>query len=266
MSSHHTDPNVAHVSAAADHAAGDSTERGLLERAFDRATLLASVEELVKLIAHDVNQPLGAALMTARACRRGLATGSLSPEQVRDGLDRLVADVERVSEILGQLRAATRQPSAVLAPTDINAVIQCALADAAPDAARLGVTPVTNLASGLLPVSADPQRLQHVVRTLIGQALDAMASTAENDRSLTLRSTLTTPSEVTVAVEDGGPGVSATEAPRVFELFTATRRGRIGLELAVCRAIVEDHDGRIWAVASERGAVFCFTLPTADAR
>jgi signal transduction histidine kinase len=233
-------------------------------REFDRATLLSSLEELVKSIAHDVNQPLGAVLMTARACRRGIATQSLSPELVSEGLDRIVVDVQRASEILAQFRAATRRPSAMRASTDLNAVIRRALADAGPELAAGGVAPAIDLAPVLPSVHADHGQLHHVVRTLIAHALHAMSAAAEGDRSLTLRSTLTTSREVAVDVEHGGPGMLASEAERVFEPFMTTRQGTTGLELAVCRAIVEEHDGRIWTVASVQGTLFRFTLPAAD--
>src|SRR5262245_39683530 len=137
MSSDHLDANPAQVpSPAADRGPWAGMEAGESARDLDRATLLASVEELAKSIAHDVNQPLGAVLMTARACQRGLASGSLSADQVRDGLDRIVADLRRIGEILAHFRAATRQPSALRLTTDINAVIRRALADVAPDLAR----------------------------------------------------------------------------------------------------------------------------------
>jgi signal transduction histidine kinase len=264
MSSHHTDPGNAHVSPASDRG-GDLKDRRRAEHDFERATLLATVEELVKSIAHDVKQPLGALLMTARACQRGLTTGSLSRDQVCDGLDRIVSDSERISDILEQFRAATRVPSALPAATDINAVIRCALEDTAPNVELFGVAVATELADALPPVHADRQQLQHLVRSLIAQALRAMTDTAKSDRSLTLRSTVTAGGDVTVEVRDTGPSMPAGEAERLFEPSTITFRGTTGLELAVCRAIVEDHGGRIWTTACERGAVFSFALPGAEA-
>jgi hypothetical protein len=223
-------------------------------------TRQAFLEALLELIAHDVNQPLGAVLMTARACRRGLATGSLSPDQVRDGLDRLVADVERASDMLSRFRQAVHRPAAGRVATDLNTVLRCALADAGDDVMQLAIVPTIDLGDDLPSIDADPLQLQHVAHTLIAYTVDAMSGTREQDRSLTVRST-STACEMTVEVEGTGGAVAITEAERMFDFFVATSRAPSGLELAVCRAIIEDHNGRLWVVPTEHGHRFCFTLP-----
>src|SRR5262245_55112821 len=194
----------------------------------------AFLEALLAFIAHDVNQPLGAVLMTARACRRGLATGSLSADQVGDGLDRIVADVERASEMLARLRTATCRPSGGRVATDINALLRRTLADLEDELASLAIAPAMDFCANLPPVHADPLQVQYVTRTLIARALDAMPGGAESAQSLTVRSRRSV-DEVMVEVEDAGAVMTASEVERIFDPFAGTSRGPLSLELAVCR-------------------------------
>src|SRR5262245_8856998 len=227
----------------------------------------AFLEALLAFIAHDVNQPLGAVLMTARACRRGLATGSLSADQVGDGLDRIVADVERASEMLARLRAATGRPSAGRVATDINTLLQRTLADLEDELASLAIVPAMDFCANLPPVHADPLQVQYVARTLMARALDAMPGRAESAQSLIVRSRRSVGvDEVLVEVEHAGAVMTTSEVERIFDPFAGTSRGPLSLELAVCRAIIEDHDGRLGAVPTAHGSVFRFTLPTVHER
>ena len=234
------------------------------ERECARDDLSAAVEELVKSMSHDVNQPLGAVLMTAKACCRGWENRSLSPEQIQEALDRIASDALRATEILGQFRSATRRPRAALVPTDVNTVILDAVEVAGLDLTAAGVAVVTRLSPDLPPVLADHHRLRQAVVGLIDHARKALALGAPGSRSMTVRSAVAGTREIVVEIDDAGPGLTAADADRIFDPFTTTSRGTTALELAVSRAVIEDHDGRIWAVASETGATFGFALPVAN--
>lgn len=70
------------------------------------------------------------------------------------------------------------------------------------------------------------------------------------------------PDQVTLAVQDSGPGVDPADLERIFDAFYSTKPGGMGMGLSVCRAIVEAHRGKLWATSGvPHGAVFQLTLP-----
>jgi signal transduction histidine kinase len=90
--------------------------------------------------------------------------------------------------------------------------------------------------------------------------MEAMAQTAL-PREIIIRSEKSEDGRIRVAVEDRGPGVEAAIAQRIFEPFFSTKSEGTGMGLAICRSIVEAHDGRLWAEnSSHGGAVFQFTV------
>ena len=70
------------------------------------------------------------------------------------------------------------------------------------------------------------------------------------------------PDQVQVTVEDSGIGVSSDTISRIFEPFYTTKSGGMGMGLSICRSIVQNHGGRIWATANDGpGTSFHFSLP-----
>jgi len=117
------------------------------------------------------------------------------------------------------------------------------------------------LATDLPRVSADPIQLQEVLLNLTMNAVEAMDSTAENLRVLTIASMPDTEG-VSVTVEDSGIGIDAKKAEQIFEAFFTTKPTGMGMGLAICRSIIAAHDGRLWASpGTSRGTVFHVFLP-----
>jgi signal transduction histidine kinase len=115
----------------------------------------------------------------------------------------------------------------------------------------------------LPPLLVDEMQLEVVIRNLVANALEAAAS-HEGRRSVSVEMVLDPPGQVRTIVQDSGAGVADVDAQRIFEPFETTRATGMGMGLAISRAIVEAHGGRLWAEPGSRG-IFCFTLPTAEA-
>jgi C4-dicarboxylate-specific signal transduction histidine kinase len=116
------------------------------------------------------------------------------------------------------------------------------------------------LARGLPTLEMDPVQIQQVLLNLAMNSMDAMMQKPET-RELTIRSEKRSESEILVAVEDMGHGIAPEIADRIFEPFFSTKVQGTGMGLAICRSIVESHDGRLWASNSARGgAIFQFTV------
>jgi signal transduction histidine kinase len=110
-------------------------------------------------------------------------------------------------------------------------------------------------------LEGDRVQLQQVVLNLVMNAIEAMQSAVP--RTLSIRSCLSKPNFVHVAIEDTGTGIDPSNHDHIFNpMFTTKARG-MGIGLSVCQSIVKSHNGRIWVTRGiEKGSIFQFELPT----
>ena len=128
--------------------------------------------------------------------------------------------------------------------------------------ARNGVLLRTRLAPALPPVEGDRVQLQQVMLNLILNAVEAMSGVCEGSRELSIGTETDGESDVRVAVQDSGPGLTPESFERLFDAFYTTKPGGMGLGLSICRSIIEAHWGRMWATPNvPNGVTFQFTLP-----
>jgi signal transduction histidine kinase len=184
--------------------------------------------------------------------------------EVREALGCVVRDADRARDIVGRMRDHIKKAPPRKECFDLNAAINEVLVLAQSVIHRNEVSVQTRLADGLLPVLGDRIQLQQVLLNLILNAAEAMSSVEEGAREL-LVSTEQDQTGALVAVRDSGPGIDAQHLDRVFDAFYTTKSSGTGMGLSICRSIIDAHGGKLWAEANEpRGAVFQFTLPTAQ--
>ena len=122
----------------------------------------------------------------------------------------------------------------------------------------------TEFDGSLPPVLGDKVQLQQVVLNLILNAADAMSHNPPEQRQIILR-TGVKDDRIRVTVRDFGPGIDKENLERIFESFFTTKGAGLGMGLAVCRTIVEAHEGRIWAENNpDSGATFFFEIPISE--
>jgi signal transduction histidine kinase len=123
---------------------------------------------------------------------------------------------------------------------------------------------VQNGLTGPIPaVMVHGGQLQQVILNLIRNAGEAMDAVSNRERVLRVRSAIHNTNEVLVSIEDSGPGIDPENINRIFEPFYTTKSDGMGMGLAICRSIIEAHQGRLWVSAGiQHGSVFRFTLPT----
>jgi signal transduction histidine kinase len=130
------------------------------------------------------------------------------------------------------------------------------------EAVKNGVTVQRQLADHLPNIQGDRVQLQQVILNLIVNAIQAMSGRTEGDRELYIGTDSAEEKGVRIAVRDTGPGLSAENLKRLFEPFYTTKPNGMGIGLSICRSIVEDHGGRLWATGLHpHGALFQFTIP-----
>jgi PAS domain S-box-containing protein len=247
----------------------DITERKQTQESLEQAQAnLARVNrvmlvgEMTASIAHEVNQPIAAAVTNAGACLRWLAAQPPDMEKARQALERIIRDGSRAGEVIGRVRALVKKMPPRTDLFDINEAILEVIALAQSELQKLPVNLRTHLASDVPLVTADRVQLQQVILNLIVNAIDAMSGVSDGPRELVVGSGLSDPDDVFVEVRDSGPGLEPENLNRLFDSFYTTKPEGMGMGLSISRSIVESHGGRLWAMANEpHGAVFRFTLP-----
>jgi PAS domain S-box-containing protein len=246
----------------------DMTERKRAEEAFLKvqmqlahANRVATTGQLSASIAHEVNQPITAAVTYALAARRWLSAEPPNFREVEEALSLIVKEANRAGEVVGRIRALIKKVPTRNDAVAINEAILEVIALTRTEAANNSVSVRKQLADGLPSVQGDRVQLQQVLVNLIINAIEAMRDIDTGEREL-LISTRNEPDGVSVEVRDSGPGFAPAALDRVFDAFYTTKPGGLGLGLSICRSIIEAHNGRLWANPNvPRGASFQFALP-----
>ncbi len=226
------------------------------------ANRVATMGQLVASIAHEVNQPIAAAILNANAALRWLNAQPPEIDEVRQVLGCLITDANRAADVLGRIRQHIRKAPPQKGPVDINAAIREMIGFSRGQITKSGASIETQLADGLPLIEGDRVELQQVLLNLIMNALEAMSAVSEGERHLRISAVLGEADCVLVTVSDSGPGFASESTDLVFASFYTTKATGLGMGLSICRSIIQAHGGRLWADAnSPRGASVQFTLP-----
>jgi len=240
----------------------DETRRHIAELA--HAVRLGSMGELAAGLAHELNQPLCALLSNAQAMLRMLDAPGSDAAMLRGALEDVVCDAKRAADIVRGMRAFLRKEVPRRCLVDVNGVVCEAVKFIEVDARRQKSRVRLCLGESLPPVEADRVQIQQVILNLAGNALHAMEASAPDARELVISTAASDGDGIRVCARDRGPGLPPDAIARLFEPFFTTKAGGMGLGLAVCRSIIEAHDGKIWAEPNhDGGMMFAFELPRA---
>jgi PAS domain S-box-containing protein len=230
-----------------------------------RVSRLTSMAELSASLAHEIRQPIAAAITDANTCLRWLARNEPDVEEARAAAMRVVKDATRASEIVSRVRQLFKKGTSERELVDINEVIQEMILLLQDETARHSIIVRTELAPDISQVMGDRVQLQQVVMNLMMNSIEAMRG-LDGARELTLRTAAGENGEVTVSVSDTGVGLPPQLAEQIFNAFFTTKPHGTGMGLSISRSIVESHEGRLSVVNnSSRGVTFHFTLPTIGA-
>jgi NO-binding membrane sensor protein with MHYT domain len=227
-----------------------------------RVNRVNTVAELTASLAHEVNQPISAAVTNADACLRWLDGDTPNLEEARAAAIEIVKDGTRAAEIITRIRLLFKKGTAQRELLDVNEVIREMIVLLHSEVARYSISVRTELAGDLPQVMADRVQLQQVMMNLISNSIDAM-KVVDGARELAIKSRRAENEQLMVSVSDTGVGLPPQQANRIFEAFFTTKVHGTGMGLSISRSIVASHDGRLWAADnSPRGASFHLILPT----
>lgn len=224
---------------------------------------LAVTGEMASALAHELNQPLLAAISYARAAQR-ILEGSDTPPRAQDLIDKSVVQAERAGEVIRGLRTFLRKGTLQLAPEPAADIVRETLTLARADASYNRVHLRVDMAEPLPPVLCDRIQIEQVLLNLVHNSIEAIVSADSPVRDVIIRVRATPPDGLTFGVEDTGPGIAADMIDRLYSPFATTKPAGMGLGLPICRSIVDRHGGRLWLErTSADGSVFHLFLPEA---
>jgi C4-dicarboxylate-specific signal transduction histidine kinase len=225
-------------------------------------TRVATVGEMTASIAHEVNQPLSAIVINSDTCLRWLARDPPNLDEARDVAQCIVRDGKRAGDVINRIRALATKTATAKERMNVNEAIEEVVALTRSEVRRNKVTLRTELEDDLSPVLGDRVQLQQVVFNLIMNGVEAMSTVGERPRELVIRTQKDESDQVRVAVQDSGIGLDPQSMERIFDAFYTTKEDGMGMGLSISRSIVQNHGGRLWAVANDGpGTTFQFTVP-----
>ena len=232
-----------------------------LQRELFHVSRLVEMGQVVSGLAHEVNQPL-TAIMNYLQVAQQMVSPSTEGEKppIRGILEKAEAQTKRAADIVKRLRAFIDRRETERRRENLTTLIDEALALGIVGPVGQSTRVRLSLEPDLPPVNVDRVQIQQVIVNLLRNAVDAMER--QPRRELTISSAVESDGLIRVSVADIGPGISPEIADRLFGAFVTTKDEGMGVGLWICRAIVENHGGRIWFTPNEGGGTtFHFTIP-----
>jgi len=218
--------------------------------------------ELTAPLAHEILHPIASSRNNARAAMRFLDMSPPKMTEVREALASIVRNADRGKDIVDRIRDHIKKAPPQNDRFEINQAIEEVIEMVRAPIDKNKVSVRTDLAAGLTSVWGDRVQVQQVVMNLILNSVEAMSAVEEGARELSISTKQGQTSDISVAVQDSGPGIDPEHFERVFAPFYTTKTDGIGMGLSICRSIIDAHGGRLWAEANRpRGTIFQFTLP-----
>jgi PAS domain S-box-containing protein len=247
----------------------DVTERKRAEEALReaqanlaRVSRVTTMGELTASLAHEIKQPIAAAVTDAKTCLRWLGRDEPDLAEAREAASRIIKDATRADDIISRVRQLFQKGTLQKELLDVNEVIREMFVLLRSEAMRFSISFRTELAEDLPQVVGDRVQLQQVLMNLCINSIDAMKD-VDGTRELIVKSERAENEHLMVSVNDTGVGLPPNQTEQIFNAFFTTKPHGTGMGLRISRSIIESHGGRLWAADnSPRGGSFYFTLPT----
>jgi signal transduction histidine kinase len=226
----------------------------------EREVRLMTGDAVAATIAHEVKQPLSAMITRAETGLRRLDRAVPDLDKAREEFKQIAADGHRAGAVIEGIRANFKKDTRIRTPLDVNDLIAETIAMLRGDLQEHRILVEAEPKADLPQVIGDRIQLQQVLLNLITNAIDSM-SAKDGARVLSVRSEVRDDIGVVVSVADTGTGIGSQDVERVFNPLFTTKSGGMGMGLAICRSIIEAHEGHLWVLPNTpEGAVFRFAV------
>jgi PAS domain S-box-containing protein len=219
---------------------------------------VSTLGEMAASLAHEIKQPIAAAITSANSCIEWLAHEPPNLDRARAAAARIDKYGNRAAEIIDRIRSFYKKSPPQRESVDVNGIVHEILTLLEGEATRSSIAMRTDLSSELPKIMADRVQLQQVFMNLMLNGIEAMK---DSGGEITVKSELQD-GQLQFSVSDTGVGLPTEKMDQIFSAFFTTKPHGSGMGLAISRSIVESHGGRLWVAANGRqGATFNFTLP-----
>jgi C4-dicarboxylate-specific signal transduction histidine kinase len=221
-----------------------------------------NLEAMAASISHEVRQPLTGLTLSGGALLRYLGDTPPKLEKARSAAEKVIAAGHRISQILDDIRNLFGTTERAPGPLNMNDLALSALRALDGELKNHNIVTRAHLKRELPPVMGHNGQLQQVMVNLIQNAIDAMDSVDSDRRVLQVRTEHDGGDAISITIEDTGPGIDPKNSDNMFDAFFTTKPHGMGLGLAICRMIIERHDGKLSVSSTTpHGAVFRVKLP-----
>jgi PAS domain S-box-containing protein len=235
--------------------------QGLLQE-LAHVNRVAVLGELTASFAHELSQPLTAIMSNAQVAKRLVGDKASTRSEIEDILSDIIADNLRAAKIIQQVRAMLKKGQVRFKAVKLNKLVQDIFNLLRDEAILKRVKVSLVLDPEVSTVWGERIQLQQVVLNLMVNAFESMQDADNTIRQLTIQTGMAGKDRVAILVQDSGPGIPPDRLDRIFEPFFTTKPEGLGMGLAICRSIIQAHQGEI-SVANnpDRGVTFRVTLP-----
>ena len=249
--------------------AADITERRHIEevtlqqqKRLEQTSRLITMGEMASSLAHELNQPLSAIANYCAGCVKRMQAGNYRIDDLLAAMQKASEQAERAGKIIRRMRDMVKKSDPVRWPIAVGALLDEARAFADIEAQRTGTQIVVDIPENLPNVVVDRIMIEQVLLNLVKNGIEAMSDVPFERRRLLVQARQVDERMIEVAVIDNGHGLNEDDMEKIFAPFYTTKPEGMGIGLAICRSIIEFHQGRLWAEPRhEGGTAFRFTVP-----
>ena len=213
----------------------------------ERDSKLMNFEAIVAAISHEVKQPLGTIELNSSSAQFILDHTPADVREMREIIDDTKDAARRINETLAGFRSLFGRIEQNRQPVDMNEAILEVLKLSGTELTDQGISPRTKLTTELPTIYGNRNQLHQLIYNLVHNAIEAMSATTNTEHTLEIRTSILDRTAIVIEIQDNGPGIDPQKLDSVFEAFVTTKPQGMGLGLAICRKIVEHHEGQISA-------------------
>ena len=232
------------------------------QKRLEQTSRLITMGEMASSLAHELNQPLSAIANYCAGCIKRMQAGNYRFEDLLAAMQKAGDQAERAGKIIRRMRDMVKKSDPKCLPVSLPELIDEARAFADIEAQRSSTQIVVHIPENLPRIVVDRIMIEQVLLNLIKNGIEAMGDVPFDRRQLTIQAHVVDERVLEIAVTDQGHGLAEEDVERIFAPFYTTKLEGMGIGLAICRSIIEFHQGRLWVEAGrEGGTIFRFTVP-----
>lgn len=235
----------------------------LQQEALSRIARLSSMSEFAAALAHEINQPLTAIANYARLAKEAAEKPAVDASAVLEATGKTVEQVDRAAQVVRRLREFIQLGRSESAAVSVEDVIGQARSLVHADVEQQGIVLDVQIARDLPRVLADYLQIQQVILNLVRNATEAILEAGRHDGRIVISAERESFDVIRICVRDNGPGFDPVLMADPISPFTTTKTEGMGLGLALCRSIIESHNGKLSIGGDATGGIVCFTLKSA---